>query len=130
VGESAALTGRTGELAELERALRAARCQAPVLCLVTGEAGIGKSRLLSGFVERAARLGAATLVGGCLPVAEGELPFAPIIEAFRGVEGGLWLPDGAEVTVSSQPRIFERFLATLARLAARRPLVLAIEDLH
>ena len=52
--------------------------------MLSGEAGVGKTRLVEEFGSRAADRGAAVLVGGCLDVEEGRLPFGPFAEALRG----------------------------------------------
>lgn len=51
--------------------------------LIGGEAGIGKSRLVAAALVRARAQGAMILAGGCVGLAEGALPFAPIVEAIR-----------------------------------------------
>jgi hypothetical protein len=69
---------------------RAAEGQ-PAVVLVVGEAGVGKSRLVGEFRDRAVRSGARVLVGGCVACDEGgTLPWAPVVEllarAVRSVE--------------------------------------------
>ena len=54
--------------------------------LIGGEAGIGKSRLISELAGRADRDGVVVLVGECLPLGDAELPFAPLLAALRGLE--------------------------------------------
>ena len=75
--------GREGDLEVLAHALSDAASGAARTVLVGGEAGIGKSRLLAETLDRARADGALVLVGGCVGLAEGSLPFAPIIEAIR-----------------------------------------------
>ena len=98
------------------------------------------------------------LVGGCVPVADGGLPFAPAVEALRdlvaqvGVEpvralaGPSWpelarlLPalgdldlagaGDAPAEATDQVRLFELLLGLLAALAERAVLVLVVEDVH
>src|SRR6266540_4004484 len=48
-----------------------------------GEAGVGKTRLVSELLARARAHGALTLVGGCLDVGEGVVAYAPMVEALR-----------------------------------------------
>ena len=59
--------------------------------MVSGEAGIGKSRFLSEIESRLRDAQAVLLVGECVEVAEGELAFAPIVAALRPVmnDGGV-----------------------------------------
>jgi DNA-binding CsgD family transcriptional regulator/tetratricopeptide (TPR) repeat protein len=74
-----AFRGREQEFARLQVALadRAAR----PCCLIGGEAGIGKTRLITEFARRAASEGATVVIGGCLELGADVLPFAPFVEA-------------------------------------------------
>src|SRR5262249_35318627 len=71
--------GRSDELARLVRRLQAARLGTGGLVFLTGEPGIGKTRLLEEFAVRARASGARGLWGRC---DEGELarPFGPFAE--------------------------------------------------
>jgi predicted ATPase len=84
---SPALVGRARELAALEAAQGRADGGASVVVLVGGEAGVGKTRLVTEFAGRQAGTGTRVLVGGCVPFADGELPFAPAVEALRELVG-------------------------------------------
>jgi DNA-binding CsgD family transcriptional regulator len=75
--------GRTGELDTLVRLLDDAWAGRPRTALIGGEAGIGKSRLLAEALAAARARGAKILAGGSVGLAEGSLPFAPIVEALR-----------------------------------------------
>ncbi len=57
--------GRRDELAVLEGALDSARAGAPVMVVVHGEPGIGKTRTVAEFARAAEREGAAVLWGTC-----------------------------------------------------------------
>jgi len=82
--------GRVAELDVLQRALARASSGTGTAVLVAGEAGIGKSRLVSEFEVWARGREALVLIGECVELTEGELAFAPIISALRGVvEDGL-----------------------------------------
>ena len=98
------------------------------------------------------------LVGGCVPVADGGLPFAPAVEALRDLVGQLGVeavralagpswpelarllpalgdpdrdgPAGAPAEATDQVRLFELVLGLLAALAERAVLVLVVEDVH
>src|SRR5437763_11499257 len=50
--------------------------------LVSGEAGIGKSRLVRAMVERARSLGFITLQGACFE-ADRAYPYAPVLDLVR-----------------------------------------------
>ena len=82
---SPVLIGRVAEMAALQSALERAEAGAPVVALVGGEAGIGKSRIVAEVADRARQRGDLVLHGGCVSIGSEEgLPFAPIAEALRG----------------------------------------------
>jgi DNA-binding CsgD family transcriptional regulator/tetratricopeptide (TPR) repeat protein len=147
------LIGRTAELARLEAALAQARSGSSVLLFVSGDAGIGKSRLIETFADRARDEDAIVFSGACLDLAEGAAPYAPFVAALRPLadelndeqlahvlgesqrELGALLPelcgrppnrrDGAE-----RGRLYELALGLFRRMAALHPAVLILEDLH
>jgi DNA-binding CsgD family transcriptional regulator len=149
--------GRTNELARLRQLLARAADGTPLLALVGGEAGVGKTRLVEQFAAAAEEQGRRALRGGCVPLGEEGLPFAPVVEALRGLadqldpaelqavagparqELGRLLPDlawggeataGAGASQAGQERLFALLLGVVERLAARAPLLLIVEDLH
>lgn len=78
------MVGRARELVAIDRALHAAAAGHGGLLLVSGEAGIGKSRLLAECARRARGMGMAVLSGRAVPhtgpfraVAEALVPVAP-----------------------------------------------------
>jgi DNA-binding CsgD family transcriptional regulator/tetratricopeptide (TPR) repeat protein len=155
-GRVASLTfvGRVEELELLEAARRRAADGEPDVVLVGGEAGIGKTRLIGELAAGCAADGTRVLSGGCVPVGEGALPYAPIVEALRAlvVEVGVvavrelvgpsWpelarlLPTLGELEgtgpteQAAQSPLFELLLGLLGRLGEQAPLVLVIEDVH
>jgi DNA-binding CsgD family transcriptional regulator/tetratricopeptide (TPR) repeat protein len=150
---SPAFIGRTEELRALEAAAaRAGNGQATVV-LVAGEVGVGKTRLVAEFATHCTGAGTRALRGGCIPVGNGALPFAPVVEALRllvedlGAEpvramiGPSWPelarllpslgePPAAPPAQAAPTRLFELLLGLLGRLAAQARLLLLIEDLH
>src|SRR5262245_18993775 len=77
------LVGREGELAMIDAAMERAASGHPVLMIVRGEAGIGKSRLVAEAMERVRARGSTVLHGTCLDL-EGEgLPYLPVVASFR-----------------------------------------------
>jgi len=108
---------------------------------VSGEAGIGKTRLLMEFAERASAAGARVLIGNCIELGDGELPHAPLAAILRQLDGELD-PDAVAAVLRparavldpaaqvSQSRRLELVLEMLGRLGERAPAVIAIEDLH
>ena len=80
---SPALVGRTKELRILEVARARAANGEPAVVLIGGEAGVGKTRLVAELTAQDSSGETRTLAGGCIPVGEGDLPYAPIVEALR-----------------------------------------------
>jgi predicted ATPase len=77
--------GRTNELARLRELLGRAADGEPLVAVVGGEAGVGKTRLVEQLAATADGQGVRVLRGGCVPLGEEGLPFAPVIEALRGL---------------------------------------------
>ena len=151
---SPVLVGRAEQLAVLEAALDPFRRGGPSVVLVGGEAGVGKSRLVSEFAARASAAGARVLTGGCVELGTDGLPFAPFTAVLRdlvrdiGPDGvAALLPsgvtrdfarllpefgpaDGDAGDIVARARLFEQMLALLERLADDGPVVLLIEDAH
>jgi predicted ATPase len=74
--------GRQRELRRLERALdTTTRAGGGTTALVTGEAGIGKTRLASELAARARDAGFEVLLGRSIDLVGTELPFQPFVEA-------------------------------------------------
>ncbi len=148
---STALVGRDAELQQLADALKRARSGEAAVVLVGGEAGAGKTRLVEEFTARAGAGGVRVLVGRCLELGEEGLPFAPFAGALRdalrqdgpaifgGQEqdlarllpelGPAGPPSGADLD-AGRGRFFDLVAGLFERIAAERPLVLVIEDLH
>jgi class 3 adenylate cyclase/ATP/maltotriose-dependent transcriptional regulator MalT len=152
--------GRDGELARLADALDDAAGGRPRIILIGGDAGVGKTRLMAEFVAKLDPRRTPVLVGGCLAVPDGGLPYAPLTEALRRfvresdpdvvdevlgaarVELARLLPAltiggpgpaRRPVGRDDQARLFELVLGLLGRLGARTrdgAAVLVVEDLH
>jgi DNA-binding CsgD family transcriptional regulator/tetratricopeptide (TPR) repeat protein len=119
--------GRVRELGQLERALDATQAGSGTTVLVTGEAGIGKTRLASELARRARDAGFEVLLGRSIDLVGTELPFQPFAEALRPL-GALPQADGQ--AAGSQLRVFQDTLALLSGRTAAAPLLLVLEDLH
>ena len=79
------LAGREVELAVLVDLFEEVRATGrPRMVLVTGEAGVGKSRLLAELRRRLSPAGTYWLEGHCVPYGR-NTPYQPIIEILRGV---------------------------------------------
>ena len=119
--------GRARELGQLERALGATQAGSGTTVLVTGEAGIGKTRLASELATRARYAGFQVLLGRSIDLVGTELPYQPFVEALRPL-GAFPQADGQ--TAGSQLRVFQETLALLFDRAAAAPLLVVLEDLH
>ena len=150
------LVGRSEELERLRTSYQRVVGGTPATVLVAGEAGVGKTRLVEEFIGDVRRSTASVLVGGCMELGDGGLPFAPFVGAFRSLmrqrdgdeldrllgtgrgELGRLVPglagsgsrQPAEDEAVAQARLFEHVLGLLGRLSADQPLVLVLEDLH
>jgi len=74
------LVGRRSELALVIEALVAD--SGPHALVLVGEAGVGKTRLVTEAVAAARAAGATALMGGCLPLTD-SVPFLPLTESLR-----------------------------------------------
>ena len=145
-GSEEPLFGRADELASLQRVYRrTVRTRSPTRCILVGEAGIGKTRLVRELVGSVADE-ANVATGHCPAYGEG-VTFLPLREALLDLGGaGGWRslatrlgePDAdriAEVVgLAPGPGNVHAAVAALTRLvlalAVERPLVLVLEDVH
>src|SRR5262245_57429322 len=77
--------GRQRELAAIDAALGAVQSGSMRVLLVSGDAGVGKSRLIEQTIDHARHSGFTVLVGGCVNLRDDAAPLAPIAEALRGL---------------------------------------------
>ncbi|GAT65315.1 ATPase-like protein [Planomonospora sphaerica] len=136
------LVGRLGELDRLLAVLRAAAEGTAGVALVGGDAGIGKTRLVTELAERARAEGFAVLVGQCAELGD-ALPYLPLADALRDVRGelraaldarpvlGRLLPGGTDAGPESASALTQQqlFGSVLGFLSAQ-PVLLILEDLH
>jgi ATP/maltotriose-dependent transcriptional regulator MalT len=154
--EASELVGRDAELRALARELDAVAAGGRMRVVeVVGEAGIGKTSLLDALAERADREGWIAL-GGRASEYERETPFGPVVAALDDFVaalaparlrrlGAATLRELASVLPALSGHVDgggreagsgERFLAhravrsLLGELAAARPLMLVLDDLH
>jgi tetratricopeptide (TPR) repeat protein len=141
------LIGRDEDLVALDAALEQARGGEPVTVLVAGEAGIGKTRLVEEFGERAFAAGARLLTGACVDLGDAAMPYGALMDALRGVPAEAFdalsdaarhalaalvpeaAPDG-DTDPATQAELFAALLRLLEHVGRQEPLVLVIEDLH
>jgi hypothetical protein len=81
--------GRADELARLRDLLTHTAGGEPLVALVSGEAGVGKTRLADQVATVASERGMLVLRGGCVPLGGEGVPFAPVTEALRGLARAL-----------------------------------------
>ncbi len=157
---SGSFVGRGAELATLQAAAARAAAGRGGIVLVTGESGIGKTRLVHEAAVRAEALGARVLVGRCH---EGLPAYRPWIDAIGSCvleleaeqQGGALGSAATEIAMlvdpgmeplaepltdpSSQPRLkpaqtrfrlFDGIATLLCGVAERRPIVLVLDDLQ
>jgi class 3 adenylate cyclase len=135
----------------LEERLDDARAGLPQLVLISGEPGIGKSRLVREVQRTASSQGVEVFSGRCrehldlpyLPFAASLLPrlqllaredpslsrHAPVIERLLGDDFETSPSTGARAE-QEQTRVFVAVAAATIRLAERRPLLVIVDDLH
>ncbi|HEV7751601.1 MAG TPA: AAA family ATPase [Baekduia sp.] len=144
---AASLIGRAENLAALEQALEQARDGDVVTVVVAGEAGIGKTRLVQEFSERAFAQGARLLTGSCVDVGDATLPYGAVTDALRAVPPDAFVPlpvplrralaalipeaaPDEEPYDGGQSGVFGAVLRLLEQLGREEPLVLVLEDVQ
>jgi DNA-binding SARP family transcriptional activator len=137
------LVGRHGECAVLDRCVAAAgRGEARQVVLVSGEPGIGKSRMLAYVRERVLQAG-GTVLRGCGFEAEMPRPYGAWIDLLRAVslddvpggvgdELGLLRPEVGPLfaDVGTQVRLFDSVVGLLRQTAGERLLAVLFDDVQ
>jgi DNA-binding SARP family transcriptional activator len=150
------LLGRTAEFGTLIECYQRAHAGQPQLALLRGETGIGKTRLASEFVRWAQAQGADVLAGRALQTGR-QLPYQPLINVLRhrleqehapdDLLSDVWLAELSRLLPELRDRYpdlpvpstdealgHNRLFEATARLvqlwAARRPLVLLLDDMQ
>jgi DNA-binding CsgD family transcriptional regulator len=147
---SSRFVGRRAELARLEVCWKSAVVDERAgTVLIAGEAGVGKTRLVTELVARIPEP-ALVLVGQCFDLGERALPFAPIVSVLHTLHRTL---DEATLDAVVGPArddiaallpelhtparegivagvLFEQLLGVFERLTQRLPTLLVLEDLH
>jgi ATP/maltotriose-dependent transcriptional regulator MalT len=151
-----ALIGRESELAELASAL-GVRPDATVpqrAVLLSGDAGVGKTRLLTELRDLAFDEGWQVVAGHCLDFGDSALPYLPFSEVMgrlanetpevleeiagqrpvlRALQPGRRTMRGSEQDTSAEigrAELFEAVHTLFEAVAATAPLLLVIEDVH
>ena len=152
------LVGREQELAFLHDCWQGAQAAHGRLVLISGEAGVGKTRLVEEFANRLRWQGVRVLWGRCYEF-ERALPYQPLAEALRTLLPALTpaeladFPPGSVVEVArlvpevleqcpelevptapgskqERARLFEGVARFLARLSSHGALLIVLEDLQ
>jgi predicted ATPase len=147
------LVGREAELRLADEALSTLRDATPPVHVVTGAPGLGKTRLVAELLSHAERRGYVALSGSGGEL-ERDLPFGVVTEALTPTSerqtaaswkgsgrrpSTAWVPScpRSGVRGPSRPRSCRSATARMSRrgkaagtLGARRPLVVALDDLH
>jgi DNA-binding CsgD family transcriptional regulator len=153
VDSAGPLVGRADEMGLVERALADASGGGAVAIGITGEPGIGKSRLLAEVARLGEERGCLVLVGRASEL-ESDLPYGVFVDALDDyvrtldsarIEGldrdshgelarifpSVRTQDATPATVLDERYRAHRAVRTLlSELAADRPLVLQLDDLH
>jgi tetratricopeptide (TPR) repeat protein len=129
--------GRADELRRIDRICTAAPDGRGAVALVTGEAGIGKTRFCDEVAERARRAGLTVVTGRCW--GEGGAPplwpWQPILADLCGEEAARLLGPGTTATTAEAVDAdrFARFSAivdALGAATARTPACIVVDDIH
>ncbi|HSU93413.1 MAG TPA: AAA family ATPase [Gemmatimonadaceae bacterium] len=152
------LIGRDVPLTTVVHTLDRARDAHGGALLVSGEAGVGKSRLVRAMIERARAAGFVTLQGACFE-ADRAQPYAPILDLIRvlsttaspALAAHYFAPAAAElVTIfpelrqifpdatphpafdpeEDRRRLFHSLAEAVHALGRLQPLLIVIEDVH
>ena len=125
---TAAFVGRAQERERVRSALRAARDGQMAALLVSGDAGIGKTRLVGHVCADSAVDGLLVMRGVCLPMGATAVPLMPLRTAFRRLPEGVSPPalDG-EARTGGAPVAVD---AWLERICRDRAVVLVVDDVQ
>src|SRR5579875_75487 len=144
------MVGRDGELSRLLALLDDAEAGRSVAALVSGDAGVGKSRLVAEVSRLAAGRGFTVLSGQCAELGD-SVPYLPLVDALRGAaqdaavrdalgsrpalsrllpDGGGWRKADEDRSGLARQQMFGEVLGLLAELAAAAPVLVVLEDLH
>ena len=144
------MVGRDDELGRLLTLLDDAEAGRSVAALVSGDAGVGKTRLVSEVTRLAQGRGFTVLSGQCAELGD-SVPYLPLADALRGAAQSTGvrdalssrpalsrlLPEGGDGQRADEDRsglarqqMFGAVLGLLTELAAAAPVLLVLEDLH
>ncbi len=132
------LVGRAAELTELGRLATTAASGVGRVAVLTGIAGIGKTRLASHLLSQCADSGFAVFSGTAHEMEQGR-PFGVVAEALRvrsasddhrAEIGRLLRGDGSGQPAGNEFRVTELVLDFLEEITASQPVAVLLDDLH
>ena len=152
------IVGRNDELTQLHKTLTEVQAGAGNCVLISGEAGIGKSRLMREIKLQSGKMGFTTLTGRCFEQ-DVSLPYAPLIDMLRSFfvkdpalklsgfpetlaeeivkflpEIKINLKSGKPGGLSNPEEEKRKLFATLANFilvgSEKKPVMITIEDIH
>ncbi len=127
---SAAFVGRTRESDRVRSVLEGARLGRMGALLISGDPGVGKTRLVEHVCAGAGGEGLLTLRGVCLPMGATEVPLMPLRTAFRRLPDSLASPaldHAPHMPVGGAPVAVDTWLDDTSR---ERVVVLVVDDLQ
>jgi DNA-binding CsgD family transcriptional regulator/tetratricopeptide (TPR) repeat protein len=145
------LVGRAAELATLVAAVQHSNDGVASVVVLDGDAGVGKTRVLTELLDRARRQGTLALIGHCVDLGDAPPPYLPFTEAFARLAAqqplvldelraaypalARLLPRIGEVSSAPEDRVdrgelFEAVVGAIAQLAQAQPVLFIVEDLH
>lgn len=148
------LIGRRAEISTLLSAVDEANARRAGAVLLSGDAGVGKTRLLDEVATGASERGFTVLAGHCSDFGDAGLPYLPFTEIFGRLTADRpelteelqrayppihrLLPNQRLIGAESAPgderinraALFDAVLGALTQLAEKAPVLLVIEDLH
>jgi DNA-binding CsgD family transcriptional regulator len=151
---SPVFVGRRGDLQAVADAFAQARQGDPAVVIVSGEAGVGKTRLVEEAATATRAAGGQLIAGGCVELGGDAMPLSPLAEALRSLAHQVPPDELDELLGSARPelarlvpeldpdrtalpgerpqtaQLLELVLGAIARAGRRRPLVVVFEDLH
>lgn len=127
----AELVGREAELTGLTGIINSVCAGTATTYIVTGDAGIGKTALVTRAIASVPP-NVVVLSGGALPLSSMDVPFLALRSAFRAAEARTTgpVPPAPALSGDSRPDVLvliDEWLTALCRLS---PVILTIDDLH